>query len=271
MVMTITRRRFAQLAAWLAVSGLGLQRALADSPPTSSAQPSAPAQPVRWSDASAPIPVTSDDPMWGERAAPITLVVYGNYQCPFTRKLSETLEDVKKKYGPKKLRVIWKHNPLDMHKRAKPAAIAAEVMRAKGGGRAFFAWTKLAFDNQKDLSDPNFAAWALQSGVPLKVFSDTLGKPSIASKVARDMAEAKAAGVRGTPHSFINGISATGAQTLEKLVALIDDELPKALALKVNPDRVYLHRCNANVQLTAATPQPPPPRPRQPILKKSGG
>lgn len=264
MSTTVTRRRFAQLAALLAASAAGFRSAAADEP---SPRPRpAPAPPTTWSDAEAAIPVTSDDPMWGERLAPVTLVVFGNYQCPFTRKLSATVEELERIIGPKKLRVIWKHNPLDVHKRARPAAIAAEVVRAKGGSRAFFAWSRLAFDNQKDLTDQNFALWAQRSGVPIKTFSESLGKPAAASKVDKDLAEGKSASVTGTPASFVNGVAVMGSQPVERFVAIIDDELSKVQGLKIKPDRVYIQRCNANVALAATTPKPPrpPPPPMRP-------
>src|SRR3954468_19679439 len=78
-----------------------------------------------WSDADSPVPVTSDDPMWGHRVAPVTMVMFSDLQCPFCARVEPTLEELKRIYGPAKLRIIWKNGPLPFHPQAKPAAEAA--------------------------------------------------------------------------------------------------------------------------------------------------
>src|SRR5687768_9076022 len=68
--------------------------------------------PATWDDNGAAVPVSSNDPTWGSRSAPVTLVMYSDYECPFCKKVETTIDALKEKYGPEKLRVIWKHNPL---------------------------------------------------------------------------------------------------------------------------------------------------------------
>ena len=89
---------------------------------------SAAVAPGEWSDAAAAVPVTSEDPMWGSRTADVTIVEYSDFQCPYCSKVGPTMSALKKKYGPDKLRIIWKHYPLPFHKQAGPAQEAAEAV-----------------------------------------------------------------------------------------------------------------------------------------------
>ena len=75
-----------------------------------------------WSDEESPVPISSKDPMWGSRSAPVTIVVFSDYQCPFCSRVEGTLDQVKTTYGKDKVRMIWKNEPLPFHPNAKPAA-----------------------------------------------------------------------------------------------------------------------------------------------------
>ena len=86
-----------------------------------------------WSDEESPIPVSSKDPMWGKREAPVTVVIFSDFQCPFCSRVEPALDQVKTTYGPDKVRLIWKNEPLSFHDKAKPAAeAAAGVFALKG-------------------------------------------------------------------------------------------------------------------------------------------
>src|SRR6185436_8573478 len=76
-----------------------------------------------WSDEDAAVPISSKDPMWGSRKAPVTMVVFSDFECPFCSKVEATITQLKEKYGPDKLRVIWKSNPLPFHQNARPASV----------------------------------------------------------------------------------------------------------------------------------------------------
>ena len=65
-----------------------------------------------WSDNESPVPVDAKDPMWGNRNAPVTIVVFSDYQCPFCSKVEVTMDAIKAQYGKDKLRVVWKNEPL---------------------------------------------------------------------------------------------------------------------------------------------------------------
>lgn len=208
-----------------------------------SAAPAAPVNPAKWSDAAGFPAVTSDDPMWGSRFAPVTLVVFSDFQCPFCKKLAGTLEELKKKYGADKLRVIHKHNPLvGMHKDARAAAVASETVFRLGGSTAFFDFSQRAFNNAAQLTDANFALWSSAVGVDRKAVTNEVLKAA-EKKVDADLALATAVDVTGTPTSFVNGVVVGGSQSAEKFSETIDEQLKLAAALKgkVSPDKVYVH------------------------------
>ncbi len=205
--------------------------------------------PATWDDSAAAVPVTSNDPMWGSRSAPVTIVLYSDYECPFCSKVEKTFDALKEKYGPQKIRIIWKNNPLPFHKNATPASEAANTVFKLGGNDAFWKFHKTAFENQKALTTDNFVTWAADAGVDKQKFLDSFNKKEFAAKVAEDLAAGKAVGVRGTPASFINGIFLSGAQPQNKFEEIIDKELAEAeklIAAKTPADKVYVERTKVN-------------------------
>ncbi|NUP04449.1 MAG: thioredoxin domain-containing protein [Polyangiaceae bacterium] len=228
------------------VDSVAPSAALADTasatPPaaSTSAPPTSPAPAPAWSDAEGFPSVTSADPMWGARTAPVTLVVFSDMQCPFCTKLDGTFGDLQQKYGPQKIRIIFKHLPLPMHKDAKPAAIAAEAVFRLGGSQAFYDFVKLAMADRNNLTPANFDKFAQTAGVDPKKVTRSL--VAIAEKkVDADLALAKEMGVDGTPTTFVNGTEVVGSQDVEKFSKQIDEELAKAAKLRGVPaDKVYV-------------------------------
>src|SRR5215468_8921683 len=102
-----------------------------------------------WSDEDAAVPVSSKDPVWGSRSAPVTMVVFSDFQCPFCSRVETTVNQLKDKYGKDKLRIVWKNNPLPFHPNATPAAVASEAVFRLGGSQAFWKFHDTAFNNQK--------------------------------------------------------------------------------------------------------------------------
>src|SRR5262249_17131119 len=70
-------------------------------------------------------PVSSKDPRWGKAPAPVTIVTISDFQCPFCSRVEPTLKQIKDTYGPDKVRMVWKNEPLPFHNRARPTADAA--------------------------------------------------------------------------------------------------------------------------------------------------
>jgi protein-disulfide isomerase len=91
-----------------------------------------------WDDGDSPVPISSKDPMWGKRDAPVTVVIYSDFQCPYCSRVEPTLDQVKTTYGADKVRLVWKNNPLPFHQNAKPAAEAAQGVFAMAGNDAFW-------------------------------------------------------------------------------------------------------------------------------------
>ncbi|WP_437626386.1 DsbA family protein [Sorangium sp. So ce1151] len=195
-----------------------------------------------WSDEDAAIPVSSKDPLWGARTAPVTMVVFSDFECPFCSRVETTINQLKEKYGPDKLRILWKNNPLPFHKNARPAALAAETVFRLGGSKAFWKFHELAFQNQKSLTPANFEAWAAEAGVDKAKFKAAYDRQEYMAKIDADMAVGKSSGVTGTPASIINGVFLSGAQPIDKFTSVIDEQLKAAqaaVASGTKPDKVY--------------------------------
>src|SRR5687767_14487272 len=153
-----------------------------------------------WSDKESPIPVTSEDPVWGNRNAPVTIVEFSDFQCPFCSRVEPTMEQVRTTYGPDKVRIIWKNEPLSFHDKAKPAAEAAQGVFAHKGSEAFWKFHSTAFKNQGALSPESYEKWAKEAGVTdIAKYKADLAAHKFADKVDKDHEVAKKSGVNGTP------------------------------------------------------------------------
>ncbi|WP_437968445.1 thioredoxin domain-containing protein [Sorangium sp. So ce260] len=207
------------------------------------------------------VPVTRADPSWGEPLAPVTLVVWGDYECPFTSRHMATLEQLKQAYGPDRLRVVWKHSPLAFHKNARPAHLAAETVFRLGGPEAFWRFHELAFANQRSLAPASFEAWAAEAGVDRAAFRASFEQQQHAPKLEQDIQEGRDVGVSGTPTSLINGVFVGGAQPIDKLRPILDEQLRAAEDLRrsgVPRERIYAVLSEQN---KARVPAPGPPLP----------
>src|ERR1700733_8025277 len=165
-----------------------------------------------WSDEESPIPISSKDPMWGSRTAPVTIVQFSDFQCPFCSKIEPTIDQIKQTYGPDKVRIIWKNKPLPFHPNAKPAAEAAAGVFALKGNDAFWKFHDTAFKNQSQLPPTSYEQWAQAAGVDMAKFKAGIAAHTWADKVEKDDAEAGQVGVSGTPAALVNGVLVSGAQ-----------------------------------------------------------
>jgi protein-disulfide isomerase len=214
-----------------------------------------------WSDEDAAVPVSSKDPTWGNRAAPVTLVLFSDFQCPYCSKVEATITQLKEKYGPEKLRVVWKSNPLPFHPNARPASLAAETVFRQVGAKAFWKFHDLAFQNYQALSPEKYEQWAVQAGADKAKWKASFDKGEFAKKIDDDMAVGKAVGVQGTPASFINGNFLSGAQPVEAFSKVIDEELGKAkaaIASGTKADKVYAKLAGENKAKAPAKADPKP-------------
>jgi protein-disulfide isomerase len=160
-------------------------------------------------------------PSRGARDAPITLVVFSDFQCPFCGRIEPTLAGLEQAY-PGKLRVVWKNFPLEFHGHARLAAAAA--LAAHGQGK-FWAMHDKLFAHQQELERPSLEAYAGELGLDPGRF-----KAALDSELATVDADTKlgaSLGVTGTPTVFVNGRRVTGAQPIAVFKTLIDEELRK--------------------------------------------
>jgi protein-disulfide isomerase len=184
-----------------------------------------------WDDSESPVPCSSKDPMWGKRDAPVTIVVFSDFQCPYCSRVEPTLQQVREAYGPDKVRMIWKNNPLPFHQNAKPAAEAAQGVFAMAGNDGFWKWHDTAFKNQGSLSEDSYEKWATDAGVKdMAGFKAGIAAHKWSDKVDKDLNDGKTAGVSGTPSFFVNGIFINGAQPFDNFKKTIDQEMEKAQA-----------------------------------------
>ena len=198
---------------------------------------------------SASVPVTPKDPIWGKAGAPVTIVEISDFECPFCSRVGPTMKQIKDTYGPDKVRIVWKHQPLPFHKDARPAHEAAATVMGLAGSDAFWKFHDSAFANQKDLTPENFEKWAVAAGVDLAKFKEAVASKKFAGKVDEDMKLAKSIGANGTPAFRINGVTVSGAQPFDKFKEVIDaqlDEAKKLVASGTKPMDVYTTLTNKN-------------------------
>ena len=199
----------------------------------------------------ASVPVSSNDPVWGKNDAPVTIVEISDFECPFCSRVGPTMRQIKETYGPDKVRLVWKHNPLPFHKDARPAHEAAQTVFALGGSEAFWKFHDSAFANQKDLTPENFEKWAVAAGVDAAKYKEAYASKKFAAKVDEDLAMAKKIGANGTPAFRINGVTVSGAQPFDKFKEVIDAQLAEAQKLVASGTKasdVYVALTNKNQQ-----------------------
>src|SRR6187551_2603822 len=122
----------------------------------------------------AAIPINADDPSWGSATALVTIVEISDFECPYCGKVNPTMKSLKDKYGPDKLRIVWKHNPLPFHKAARPAHEASAAVMDLAGSEAFWKFHDKAFANRRELTEDNFKKWAKEAGVDEAKFAAAL-------------------------------------------------------------------------------------------------
>ena len=163
-------------------------------------------------------------PAKGPADAPITIVEFSDFQCPYCSRVGPTLEKVLEDY-PEQVRVVYKHYPLSFHKQALPAAKASAAAGRQG---KFWEMHDLLFQNQRNLSEAAFKGYAKQLGLDMAQFEQDYASEEIAKEVEADVLLARRLGITGTPCFFVNGRFLSGAQPYGAFKAKIDAELKKA-------------------------------------------
>jgi predicted DsbA family dithiol-disulfide isomerase len=164
----------------------------------------------------------SGRPSLGPPSAPVVLVEFSDFQCPYCKSSSATLKEVLKQYGDK-VRLVFRQFPLsNIHPNAQRAAEASLCASAQNH---FWEMHDLLFRSQNSLKEEDLKNKADQLGLDSKAFNACLASTRYGALVHEDIRAGSAAGVDGTPALFINGRFLNGARPYEEIAAVIDEEL----------------------------------------------
>lgn len=163
-------------------------------------------------------------PSFGPENAPVTIVEFSDFQCPFCSRVLPTLDAVKKNY-PEQVRLVFRQFPLsNIHPQAQKAAEASLCADDQG---KFWEMHDQMFSNQGALGVPQLKIAAVELGLEAEAFEECLDSGKYADQVGADVADGTKIGVTGTPAMFINGRFLSGAQPYARVAGIIDDELSR--------------------------------------------
>lgn len=209
------------------VGGLGLERDNAKGIAVNNPSPSPEANTPTAPTGTVPV-VSADDHIRGDKNAPVTLIEYSDFQCPYCGAFEPTLDSVMKTYAGK-VRLVYRHFPLSFHPNALPAANAAECASEQG---KFWEFHDALFANQDKESDSYYTTLAQNNKLDMKKFADCVSAKKYQKKIQDESSAGGAAGINGTPCTFVigkdgNATPITGAVPLDQLTAAIDKALGK--------------------------------------------
>ncbi len=167
------------------------------------------------------VEVAAAGPARGPAKAPVTIVEFSDFECPYCKRVLPTLDQVAAKYGDQ-VRVVFRHFPLSIHANAQKAAEASICAADQG---KFWEMHDLLFNEQQKLAVADLKEKATKLGLDAASFGECLDSGRHAATVQADLREGSAAGVNGTPAFFINGRFLSGAVPFESMAELIDDEV----------------------------------------------
>jgi len=169
------------------------------------------------------LPVGERDHVQGGADAPLTLVEYGDYECPYCGRAHPIVQRVQKHFGAR-LRFVFRNFPLtEMHPHAEHAALAAEAAGLSG---KFWEMHDLLFEHQNRLSDADLAERATQLGIRAEQFIADIQSEKIGQRVQEDFMSGVRSGVNGTPTFFINGVRYDDSWDYADLVTAITASMP---------------------------------------------
>ena len=165
-----------------------------------------------------------DDAFKGDKNAPVTIIEFSDYECPFcTRFYTQTLAQIQKEYiDTGKVKFVYRDFPLGFHQNAQKAAEAAECA---GEQDKYFDMHDKLFENGVTGGVASFKQFAGQIGLNQGDFDNCLDSGEMADEVKKDMADGQSYGVQGTPAFFVNGKLISGAQPFSAFQQAIDAEL----------------------------------------------
>lgn len=158
----------------------------------------------------------------GPKVAPVTIVKFEDFHCPFCKRAQPTLAELLSRYG-KKVKLIHRDFPIDsLHPQARKAHEAARCASDQG---KFWDYHDILYDNAPKASLDDLKAYAKQLGLSMAEFESCLTGGKYQAAVQADIDEGQRLGITGTPAFFINGRLLSGAQPLASFASLVDEEL----------------------------------------------
>ncbi len=170
-------------------------------------------------------PVSTGVPARGPHDAPVVIIEFSDFECPFCGRVAPVLDEIVQAY-PNQIRHVFKHSPLPSHSRAP---LAHEATLAAGAQGKFWEMHDLLFTNQQRLDADDLVRYAKQLGLDLKAFNHALRSRRYRAVVEQDLTEARGLGVDATPTFFVNGQKLIGARPLADFKKVVETQL-KALA-----------------------------------------
>jgi protein-disulfide isomerase len=173
-------------------------------------------QPMRFD-----VSFDKDDPIYGSPDAPVIIVEFSDFQCPYCSRVNPAMEQIKTTYGDK-VAIVFRDFPLPMHKEAPKAGEAAQCANDQG---KFWEYHDKLFANQRALANENLKSYAAELGLDAAAFDSCLDSGKYTAEVEEDKKAGAAVGVAGTPAFFVNGQFLNGARPFDAFKELIDAEL----------------------------------------------
>jgi protein-disulfide isomerase len=163
-------------------------------------------------------PISEEDHMQGPADAAITLVQYGDYECPYTRLSRHSVHQLQREFS-NSLRFIFRHFPLeDIHPHARAASAAAEAAAQQTD---FWTMHEYLFEHQEALEDADLQRYAVALGLDADRFARDRTAPDVENRIDRDLASGERSGLLATPTFYVNGIRHDGGYDLESLRSAI--------------------------------------------------
>lgn len=157
-------------------------------------------------------------PVQGSQDAKIKIIVFSDFQCPFSKRGADTVHALQQKYG-NNLMYVYKNLPLPFHPEAMPAAKAALAAGRQG---KFYEYHDKLFEKQGELGEALYVKIAQELGLNMQRFNADRNNPEIEAQIKADQAQANSLGFNGTPGFAVNGVKVLGAYPIEHFEKVIN-------------------------------------------------
>lgn len=164
----------------------------------------------------------------GPKDAPVTIVEYSSFECPYCARGAQTIKEVLAAY-PTQVRLVYKHLPLDFQPKSLPAAKYFEAIALQSEEKAY-KFKSMVFENQQTLRSEGeklLKDLARKVGANMAQLNKDIESPKIMERINADIEEARSFGITGTPGFIVNGVSLKGAYPFSEFKSIIDRHLSK--------------------------------------------